>query len=118
MAKLRELSLDELIARAEECGVDEEKLEHATLGSTVTSNTALSAELETMRPGARRKRAVAAGATEEEVEEADDATDPAAAVSALVVKYELPQPDEQAAGPYLEAEEEIIKFRMSQTADR
>ena len=28
------------------------------------------------------------------------------------------QPDEQAVGPYLEAEEEIIKFRMSQTADR
>ena len=36
-------------------------------------NEALIAELEAMKPGARRKRAVAAGATEDELEEADDA---------------------------------------------
>lgn len=35
-------------------------------------NSALIAELEAMKPSARRKRAVAAGATEDELEEADD----------------------------------------------
>ena len=52
-----------------------------------------------MKPGARRKRAVAAGANEDELEEVDDAEDPQAAMIALIVKYEAPPPASVATIP-------------------
>jgi hypothetical protein len=49
---------------------------------------ALTAELQSMRPSARRKRAVAAGVTEDEQEEAEDADDSTAAIIALIIARE------------------------------
>eukprot|EP01046_Picozoa_sp_COSAG06_P021714 COSAG06_NODE_1644_length_8819_cov_13.898624_5_plen_1191_part_00 len=49
---------------------------------------ALRAELEGLKPSARRRRAIAAGATEAEVEEARDSDDPLAAFLQLVAVHE------------------------------
>ena len=51
----------------------------------------LAAEVQALRPSARRKRALEAGATEEEIEEVCDADDVVAAYVALLLKYECEQ---------------------------
>lgn len=50
----------------------------------------LAEEIRAMKPSARKKRALAAGATEEEVEDAGDEDDPVAAYVALISRYEQP----------------------------
>ena len=58
---------------------------------------ALRSELDQLRPSVLKKRAKAAGATEEEIEAADDADDAKAATVALVLSYEKPGEDKSAA---------------------
>ena len=53
-------------------------------------NVAARAELQSMRPSARKKRAVAAGVTEAEIDEIDDSEDPAEAlISAILARDQL-----------------------------
>ena len=52
------------------------------------AEAALRAELEAMKPSARKKRALAAGATEEEADEAGDADDAVEASVALIMAHE------------------------------
>ena len=61
----------------------------ARLGEQAGDEAALILELDGMDLPARRARAVAAGATEQELEAADGAEDPAAAMLALVVAHEV-----------------------------
>jgi hypothetical protein len=71
----------------------------------------LAAELRTMKPSARRKRATDAGATEDEVDEAADSDEPLVAFARLIAKYEQhetasgasAQRQESAAAPVEEA---------------
>jgi hypothetical protein len=61
----------------------------ARLGEEAGREAALILELDCMDLAARRERAVSAGATEQELEAADGADDPAAAMLALVVAHEV-----------------------------
>eukprot|EP01046_Picozoa_sp_COSAG06_P087940 COSAG06_NODE_34396_length_475_cov_0.885638_1_plen_100_part_10 len=54
-------------------------------------------ELQALKPSARRSRLLAAGATEEEVDGAEDADDALSACVQLLLKYEPPVPDRSAA---------------------
>eukprot|EP01043_Picozoa_sp_COSAG02_P045315 COSAG02_NODE_4130_length_5740_cov_3.273888_7_plen_215_part_00 len=67
----------------------------------------LRAELEAMKPSARKKRALAAGATEDELEEAEDADDVIGALASLILSHEKPAGDAGAAE--LRAELEAMK---------
>eukprot|EP01045_Picozoa_sp_COSAG04_P006490 COSAG04_NODE_320_length_16877_cov_26.485401_1_plen_4766_part_00 len=60
----------------------------AQLPSPDDRGQALRAELDSAKPSELRKRAAAAGATEEEIDEADDVDDPKAALIALVLERE------------------------------
>jgi hypothetical protein len=55
----------------------------------------LADEVRAMKPSARRKRAKAAGAAEEEIEACDDADDPVAAFVELISRYETPPSAEE-----------------------
>lgn len=61
----------------------------ARLGEEAGREAGLILELDGMDLAARRERAVSAGATEQELEAADGADDPAAAMLALVVAHEV-----------------------------
>jgi hypothetical protein len=69
--------------------------------------SALRDELEALKPSGRKKRAVAAGASEEELEEALDADDPIGALVALVLEKEGGAAAEEEAA--LRAELEQLK---------
>ena len=58
---------------------------HDSSADVVDEIQALRRELEGLKPSALKRRARAAGATEQEVEEADDAQDPCAAMVELIV---------------------------------
>eukprot|EP01043_Picozoa_sp_COSAG02_P079779 COSAG02_NODE_18634_length_928_cov_1.089264_1_plen_136_part_00 len=59
----------------------------------------LSAELASMKPSGRKKRAIAAGATEDEADDAGDADDPVDAFVALVMEKEGQQQARTAGQP-------------------
>ena len=61
----------------------------ARIGEEAGSEAALILELDSMDLSARRERAVAIGASEQQLEAADGADDPAAAMLALVVAHEI-----------------------------
>lgn len=54
--------------------------------------TALKSELEAMRVTARRKRAIAAGVSENALDDAEESEDPRAALIELILKHEMPPP--------------------------
>jgi hypothetical protein len=68
---------------------------------------ALRAELEALKPSGRKKRAAAAGATEDEIEEAEDAADVVGALAELILAHEQPPPGGDATA--LRAELEALK---------
>ena len=70
--------------------------------------TALRTELQQLRPSVLKKRAKAAGATEEEIEAAEDADDAKAATVALVVSYE-----QAAEDPAVALREELAGLKPS-----
>eukprot|EP01046_Picozoa_sp_COSAG06_P067124 COSAG06_NODE_17254_length_952_cov_2.200469_1_plen_272_part_10 len=104
-SELEGLKRSELKRRAKSCGASAEDVEEAcdaedscaAMIALIVAHEpasdiggALRADLESMKISALEKRAAAAGATEEEIAEADDADDPTAAMVALVLSHEVP----------------------------